>query len=88
VRIEALASSLGRSRRYLSTAFRSEYGITPKQAARVMRFERASALLESGRPIAEVAAACGYYDQPHLTEEWRGLAGASPAAWLTDDLRD
>jgi transcriptional regulator GlxA family with amidase domain len=55
--------------------------------ARVMRFERARRLLVShARPaLADVAAACGYADQAHLTRDWRALAGQSPRAWLASE---
>jgi transcriptional regulator GlxA family with amidase domain len=60
----------------------------PKIIGRVLRFDRARHLL--GRPtrpgLAAVAAACGYYDQAHLTREFRGFAGMSPTAWLAEQL--
>jgi AraC-like DNA-binding protein len=37
---------------------------------------------EGHRTLAEVAAACGYYDQAHLSREWGELAGCPPSAWL------
>jgi AraC-like DNA-binding protein len=36
--------------------------------------------------IAQVAAACGYYDQSHLTHDFVELAGCSPTALLTEEL--
>jgi AraC-like DNA-binding protein len=53
----------------------------------VFRFERACRFLMSRHiGLAEVAAACGYYDQAHLTREWYALAGCSPKAWIARDL--
>lgn len=84
VRIGDLAAHVGWGRRHLGERFRVELGLTPKAAARVLRFELALGLVErSGvRGLADVAAACGYVDQAHLTREWRALAGLPPAAWL------
>jgi AraC-like DNA-binding protein len=84
VSVAALAGDVGWSRRHLSERFRSEFGVTPKVASRILRFERATALLKrpQGCALAEVAAVCGYSDQAHLTREWRSLAGTTPAAWL------
>jgi transcriptional regulator GlxA family with amidase domain len=61
--------------------------LSPKELAGVVRFDRAKRLLRApGRPtLAEVAAVCGYYDQPHLAREWRELAGTAPSVWLADD---
>ena len=54
------------------------FGYGPAVLRRVLRFRRAAALLRSGVSPAEVAAAAGYADQPHLSRETRALAGASP----------
>lgn len=78
IAIARLASELGRSRRWLSGRFAAEFGVSPKELARVVRFERSRALLGAGRPPAEVAQASGYADQPHLNREWRALAGFTP----------
>ena len=88
VGIGALADEVGWSRRHLGERFRREYGLTPKEAARVMRFEVARELLRpADRPaLADVAARCGYYDQAHFTRDWRDLAGCSPTAWLAEEL--
>lgn len=86
VRVDALAREAGWSRRHFGELFRREIGLTPKQAARVVRFERAADLLKAGRGLAETAAVCGYSDQPHLTGEWRTLAGCAPSTWLADEL--
>jgi AraC-like DNA-binding protein len=94
VRIGDLAVETGLSRQHLTKRFRCEFGLGPKQVARVVRFERSSRLLrdaerwrrrhpQRGRiSLAELAARCGYYDQAHLAQEWNELAGCPPSAWL------
>ncbi|WP_215542597.1 helix-turn-helix domain-containing protein [Amycolatopsis sp. CA-230715] len=88
VRVDALADEVGWSRRHFGELFRRELGLPPKQAARVLRFERAGAVLRaSGRvDLAALAADCGYYDQAHLTREWRALAGCTPGVWIAEEL--
>lgn len=84
----ALAVDVGYSRRHLGALFRRELGLPPKVAARVVRFERSRRLLERpGRPsLASVAASSGYYDQAHLTREWREIAGCTPTTWMAEEL--
>jgi AraC-like DNA-binding protein len=60
-------------------------GLTPKVAARVIRFDRARRLLV-GRTGAEVAARCGYADQSHLVRGFIAFAGLSPGAWLSAEV--
>lgn len=88
MRVAQLAGEVGWSRRHLGEVFRREVGLSPKQAARVLRFERAGTLLRRGTRmnLAELAAVCGYSDQSHLTNEWRALAGCSPGTWIAEEL--
>jgi AraC-like DNA-binding protein len=89
VSITDLADEVGWSRRHLSSCFGTELGLAPKQAGRVLRFERASALLLRGRhSLAEVSFYGGFADQAHLHREWRALAGATPGQWLRQERHD
>lgn len=86
LRIEELAREVGWSRRYLAERFRTETGLAPKAAARVIRFEAAcDRLLGPDRPaLADVAAEAGYVDQAHLSRDFRDLAGIPATAWLAE----
>jgi AraC-like DNA-binding protein len=89
VRVNAIAAELGWSPRRLIQRFREHVGLPPKTAARVIRFDRAVTALRTGTPrIAEVAAACGYADQAHLSREFRELGGVSPGNFLQDAAAD
>jgi AraC-like DNA-binding protein len=83
VRVNELATETGWSRRHLTGQFTSEFGIGPKEAARIVRFQRSRQLLERNRPTtcADVAAICGYADQAHMTREWATIAGCTPTTW-------
>jgi AraC-like DNA-binding protein len=92
-RITDLAAETGWSGRYLAARFRTETGLTPKAAARVIRFDRARRLLvakkaENEYRLADIAAACGYFDQAHLAREFRALAGCPPSQWIAEELRN
>jgi AraC-like DNA-binding protein len=89
-----LAAETGWSERHLRSRFRREIGLTPKAAARVVRFARAHRSLRrlagaGERPaLAELAVGCGYYDQAHLDREFRALAGCPPTRWLAEEFRN
>ncbi len=86
VRVAGVAAEVGWSRRHLTTRFGAELGITPKQVARVFRFQHARSLMGRGDRLADVAAYAGYADQAHLTREWRELAGYTPATYLREEI--
>jgi len=85
--VHRLARTVGFSRRHFGERFRSEFGITPKAAARVFRFEHACRLfVHSPRRIADVAMASGFHDQAHMVREWHALAGCTPREWILGEL--
>ncbi|MCO1653489.1 AraC family transcriptional regulator [Pseudonocardia humida] len=86
VGVARLAEETGWSRRHLLTRFRTQVGLAPKVAGRVLRFQRAAGLLVAGTggTIADVAATCGYADHAHLDREFRALAGCTPSAFLAE----
>lgn len=82
--IGAMARELGCSERYLETRVGELAGLSPKQLSRVVRFTRA---VESVRTSARVdwtriAHAAGFFDQSHLSKEWRLLTGVGPSEFL------
>jgi AraC-like DNA-binding protein len=85
VPISRLGADLGWTRKRLVARFREEVGLTPKAAARVLRFEAMLTRLRSGCRTgwAELALECGYFDQSHLAREVRRLAGVTPGALLS-----
>ena len=79
VRVATLAEKVGRSRRHLNRGFREHVGVGPKTAARILRFSRAVDLLGRRRtPLVELAHECSYFDQAHMTREFREFAGVTP----------
>jgi AraC-like DNA-binding protein len=77
--IAPLREELGWSPKRLIARFREQVGMPPKQAARLLRFQAAVALLGTNAPRwSEVAQACGYADQAHLIHEFRRFAGDTP----------
>ncbi|WP_019548083.1 helix-turn-helix domain-containing protein [Streptomyces sulphureus] len=79
VRVDDLAAELGWSRGRLWARFRSQLGLPPKSAMRLVRFDRAAHRLVAGEDAARVAADGGYCDQSHLHREVRAFTGGTPA---------
>jgi AraC-like DNA-binding protein len=88
--IGELIADTGWSRRRLAERFRAQTGLTPKSAARIMRFTRATDLLtrRGHRSLASIALSCGYYDQAHFNRDFRALAGCTPTEYLAAQLAD
>ena len=84
-RIADVAREVGWSERHLAARFRTEIGLTPKAAARVIRYDRARRMVP-GTPAAVVAATCGYADQAHLVREFVSFTGLGPRAWLAAEV--
>jgi AraC-like DNA-binding protein len=78
VPVRLLADEVGWSVRHLENRFREQIGLGPKAAARVLRLQRARRLLAQGHGQAETAAICGFYDQAHLSGEFRAMTGCTP----------
>jgi AraC-like DNA-binding protein len=76
--IADLATEVGRTRRQLSNLAQREIGLPLKAIARVLRFQNAVSLL-GHRPAKDIAATCGYSDQPHFNHDVRQLTGRTPA---------
>ena len=92
--VGVLAAETGWSERHLRARFREETGLGPKAAARVIRFGRARRELmrrvAAGEApgLADLAVACGYFDQAHLDREFGLLAGCAPTTWLAEEFRN
>ncbi|MCA1655034.1 MAG: helix-turn-helix domain-containing protein [Pseudonocardiaceae bacterium] len=83
--IGALAAEVGWSRRHLVNRFRAQVGLPPKTVARIVRFSELLRRLRTATrgQTAEIAAACGYYDQAHMNRDFREFAGTSPGEFLS-----
>lgn len=75
ITIADLARDVGLSRRRLSSLFDFETGLSPKQVARIARFNHARDLVQSGAQASDVALMAGYSDQAHLSREWKSMTG-------------
>lgn len=89
VPVGALATELGWSHKRLIARFREHVGVAPKLYGRLLRFQAAVETLRSADDdlgFAELAALCGYYDQPHLYRDFRAFAGTTPSEFVAGRL--
>jgi AraC-like DNA-binding protein len=86
VPVRDVATRVGWSMRRLQREFGAEFGLSPKAAARLRRFERSVPLVASGRAgLSDVALRCGWSDHAHMDRDWRDLAGTAPSRWRAED---
>ena len=78
-RVDELATEIGWSRKRLWSRFRSQLGLPPKRAVKLVRFDHAAHRLVAGDGAAQVAADAGYTDQSHLHRDVMEFTGTTPA---------
>lgn len=67
---------------HFSRAFKSTFGLPPDQYIASQRVARAQRMMLTTRdPLCQIAQACGFADQAHLSRVFRKLTGDTPHAW-------
>jgi AraC-like DNA-binding protein len=88
--IGALSRDLACSRKTLIQRFHAQVGLSPKAVASILRFahavERIRAVDEES--WADLAIACGYYDQAHFNRDFRRYSGRTPREFRASLLPD
>jgi AraC-like DNA-binding protein len=89
VPIRAICREVGWSQKHLIARFRQQTGLTPKRAARVIRFERVLRRISGAAhmDLARLAAECGYSDQAHLIRDFGEFTGMTPGAAVRQSRR-
>jgi AraC-like DNA-binding protein len=88
VSLDDLASDSGLSTRNFRRVCLERAGVSPKYLQRILRFRAAVSMIHSlanrgAQPSwAQLASACGYYDQAHLIREFQQFAGSTPGRFL------
>lgn len=92
--VEDLAHRVLLSPRQLRSEFTREFGIGPKSAARLARFEWAleqiARSIHTGHPLdlSGIAAESGFADQSHMTREFTRFTGTAPHRWIREERRN
>jgi AraC family transcriptional regulator len=67
---------------YFTRAFRRSFGLTPHAYVLERRVERAKRLMVStAEPLSQIAVACGFADQAHLSRVFNRSVGCNPQMW-------
>ena len=82
IAVSDLADLSGLGPHRFGRAFKASCGQSPQQYLIWLRLEQAKTMLRGTTlPIADVALACGFFDQSHLTSTFTRLAGVSPSRY-------
>lgn len=80
--LRELAREASLSLFHFARAFKAATGIAPHQYVLERRVARARELLAQGKmPLSEIASACGFASQAHLTNVFKRATGATPGAF-------
>jgi AraC-like DNA-binding protein len=85
--VRALATRLGLGERQVERELGRHVGLRPKMLLRIARFQRTLALARADETLrlSAIAARSGYFDQSHLTHEFRRFAACTPTEFLGRD---
>jgi AraC-like DNA-binding protein len=82
VPLKEVANECRLSVSHFSRAFRRTMGMAPHQWLLTKRIEGAKEKLRDNETsLSDVALACGFADQSHLTRVFTRMVGISPGAW-------
>ncbi|MGY2007104.1 helix-turn-helix domain-containing protein [Nocardia gipuzkoensis] len=83
--VTELAARLSVSERQLRTLFTNGIGVSPKHFARINRVRRVLSRTDDAS-LADIATGTGYYDQSHMTADFRSLMGVPPTSYLRGEV--
>jgi AraC family transcriptional regulator len=81
IRLQDLATIGQLSAFHFQRMFRASYGVSPHGWVAYRRVERAKSMLCGKEPIAQIASACGFSSQSHMTRAFKLGTGVTPSAY-------
>lgn len=81
ITLQELAGIAGLSAFHLQRMFRLSCGVSPYGFVLNRRIDRARRMLAGSNPIAEIASACGFSSQSHMTRVFKAMTGTTPSSY-------
>ena len=79
IKVEDLSQRMKLSENQFRRKFKEEFGVTPQQFILRARLQATGNLLRNGtKPIAIIAAECGFSDQSYFTKQFKPFFGETP----------
>jgi AraC-like DNA-binding protein len=85
--LDALARRVGANPYTMLRRFKASTGITPHAFRTNCRIEQARKYLQQGMEIAEVALACGFFDQSHLHRHFKAMTTLTPKEYQVNFIQ-
>lgn len=88
VKVHALAKKHFVTERHLERQFNLQIGVSPKEFMNLIRFNNTFAKLQSSskQTLLDIACEFGYYDQAHLTNDFKRYTGKTPTDFILSDF--
>lgn len=82
--VTQLAEMVCLSKKQFQRIFSEHVGATPKEFMRIVRFHKALYTLQNNPKMnfTTLAYECGYYDQAHMTHEFKLFSGYTPSQYI------
>lgn len=82
--VSSLAEIVCLGKKQFQRIFSEHVGATPKEFMRIIRFHKALYTLQNNPTMSFTVLAyeCGYYDQAHMTNEFKLFSGYSPTQYV------
>lgn len=81
ISLSTLASACGLGVSQFAHAFRRSTGKSPYRWLMQRRIDRTCDMLKTSAPLSEIALACGFADQSHMTRVFKRAMGVTPRSW-------
>jgi AraC-like DNA-binding protein len=86
ITVKELSELAGSGERKLQRDFEDYIGLSPKQFARIARFQNAVKVMNMNLlNLTATAYECGYYDQAHFVKEFTEISGQTPSAYMKEN---